>query len=77
MKRIPGSFFASMNHFGVKLELSNSEVFLIHNSPSNKGKLGNEIIIKEEQMYPDKWEVHTPWVDVPSGIKIGPLIEPI
>ena len=61
MKRILYSPKIVKNHFGVLIELSNQERFLIHNSPYNEGFLGQEIIIDEIQMSPGRWEVHTQW----------------
>ena len=36
-----------MNHFGILLELENGERYMIHNSPSNIGEKGHEIVIRE------------------------------
>ena len=58
-----------MNHYGVLLELENGKKYMIHNSPNNlyregdDPEHGHEIIISEDAIAqkPDKWEVQIEW----------------
>ena len=62
-----------MNHYGVMVELENSQRFVVHCSPSNEGELGHEIVISENSLT-SKWETFTEWYPVHSNLTIGELV---